>query len=121
MYTIDMYGSEEQKMRWLPPMAKLEKIGAFAGTEPDHISDFRDMETSARCEGEQWVINGTKRWISNASIADVVIVWARTHTGQVNAFLVEKGTPGFDAQVITGKNSIGEFPISPVQTRAYAC
>lgn len=105
MYTIDMFGSEEQKLRWLPPMAKLEKFGSFASTEPDHGSDVPNLETSARREGDYWVINGTKRWTSNASFADVVIVWARTHTGQGNAFLVEKGTPGFDAQVITGKNA----------------
>jgi len=106
MYAIDMYGTEEQKLRWLPKMAKLEKIGAFASTEPDHGSDVLNMETNARRENDQWVINGTKRWISNASFADVIVVWARTHTGQVNAFLVEKGAPGYDAQVITGKNSM---------------
>jgi glutaryl-CoA dehydrogenase len=106
MYTIDMYGSEEQKARWLPAMAKLEMIGAFAATEPDYGSELLSMQTKAQREGDQWVLNGVKRWVSNASIADVVIVWARTHTGQVNAFLVEKGTPGFDAQVITGKNAM---------------
>jgi glutaryl-CoA dehydrogenase len=104
MYAIDMFGSEEQKSQWLPTMATLERIGAFASTEPDHGSDVIHMETSARRDGDSWVINGSKRWISNASFADVIVVWARTHTGQVNAFLVEKGTPGFEARVIRGKN-----------------
>lgn len=106
MYAIHMYGSEEQKQRWLPAMARLEAIGAFATTEPDYGSDIFNLQTQARREGEQWVLNGVKRWVSNASIADVVVVWARTHTGQVNAFLMEKGTPGFDAQVITGKSAV---------------
>ncbi|GCE14526.1 acyl-CoA dehydrogenase family protein [Tengunoibacter tsumagoiensis] len=106
MYAIALNGSEEQKQRWLPGMAKLEKFGAFAATEPDHGSDVINMETRAHREGDDWILNGSKRWISNASFADVIVVWARTNTEQVNAFLVEKGTPGFDAQVIKSKLSL---------------
>src|SRR3954465_711974 len=77
MQTIDMLGSEEQKDRWLPAMADLDAIGAFALTEPDHGSDAVLLETSALRVGDQYELNGAKRWIGNASIADVVIVWAR--------------------------------------------
>lgn len=105
MYAIALFGSEEQKNHWLPAMAKLEKIGAFGLTEPDHGSDVIHLETHARRDGNEWVINGSKRWIGNASFADVVVIWARTNTGQVNGFLVEKGTPGFNAEVIKGKTS----------------
>jgi glutaryl-CoA dehydrogenase len=104
MGAIDLLGSEEQKARWLPPMAKLEAIGAFALTEPEHGSDSVSLETSAVRHGDEYVLNGAKRWIGNASIADVTIVWARDGNGDVGGYLVEKGTPGFDAgQVITGK------------------
>jgi glutaryl-CoA dehydrogenase len=104
MGAIDLLGSEEQKARWLPPMAKLEAIGAFALTEPEHGSDSVSLETSAARDGDEYVLNGVKRWIGNASIADVTIMWARDGDGDVGGYLVEKGTPGFDAgQVITGK------------------
>ncbi len=105
MATIDLFGSEAQKERWLPPMARMEKLGAFAMTEPAHGSDVVLFETQARREGDHWILNGSKKWIGNASIADVVIVWARLQDGQVGAFLVEKCTPGFQTQVITGKVS----------------
>lgn len=105
MYSIALFGSEEQKNRWLPALAKLEKVGAFGLTEPDHGSDVIHLETHARRDGNEWVLNGSKRWIGNASFADVVIVWARTNTGQVNGFLVEKGTPGFKTEVIKEKTS----------------
>ncbi|MGH7911565.1 MAG: acyl-CoA dehydrogenase family protein [Candidatus Dormibacteraceae bacterium] len=106
MGSIDILGSEEQKQRWLPAMAKMEKIGAFALTEPAHGSDAVALETSARREGDHWVLDGEKRWIGNASFADLVVVWARDREdGQVKGFVVEKGTPGYDAQVITGKVS----------------
>ena len=86
------------------PMERLEAIGAFALTEPDHGSDSVALETSARREGDTWVIDGAKRWIGNGTIADVAVVWARsTEDGQVKGFLVETGTPGYDATVITGK------------------
>ena len=106
MKSIAMLGSEEQKQRWLPEMARLEKLGAFALTEPDHGSDSVALETSARREGDRYVLNGAKRWIGNGSIADVVVVWARGEDGQVQGFLVEKGTPGYDATVIEGKGSL---------------
>jgi hypothetical protein len=103
MSSIAMLGSEEQRQQWLPAMAKMEKIGAFALTEPKHGSDAVMLETRARREGAEYVLDGEKRWIGNASFADVVIVWARDDEGNVGGFLVEKGTPGFDAQVMTGK------------------
>jgi glutaryl-CoA dehydrogenase len=104
MKTIDMLGSEEQKDRWLPAMARLESIGAFALTEPNHGSDSVALETNARREGDTWVLDGAKRWIGNGSIADVVVVWARdTEDGQVKGFLVERGTAGFSAETMTGK------------------
>jgi len=104
MKSIALLGSAEQKKRWLPPMARLEKIGAFALTEPEHGSDSIALEASARRDGDEWVLDGQKRWIGNGSIADVVVVWARdTEDGQVKGFLVEKGTPGFEASVMEGK------------------
>src|SRR5215212_3104553 len=106
MKSIDMLGSEAQKERWLPDMAQLEKIGAFALTEPEHGSDSVALETSARREGDEWVLNGSKRWIGNGSIADVVVVWARsTEDGQVKGFLVETDTPGFEAKTMEGKGA----------------
>ncbi len=96
MQSIAMLGSEEQKQRWLPPMATLQAIGAFALTEPTHGSDSVALETSARRDGDTWVINGAKKWIGNGSIADVVVVWARDEADrQVKGFLLEKGTPGY--------------------------
>jgi glutaryl-CoA dehydrogenase len=107
MRAIAMHGSEEQKQRWLGPMARVEKVGAFALTEPEHGSDSIALETNARREGDSWVINGAKRWIGNATIADVVVVWARDlEDREVKGFLVEKGTPGYQAQVIEGKGSV---------------
>ena len=104
MKSIFMLGSEEQKQKWLPPMARLEKIGAFALTEPDHGSDSVALETSARRDGDSYVINGAKKWIGNGTIADVVVVWARdVEDGQVKGFLVEKGTPGYNAKKIEHK------------------
>jgi glutaryl-CoA dehydrogenase len=109
MGSIDLLGSEEQKQRWLPAMATLDLIGAFALTEPDHGSDSVGLETTVRRDGDSWVLNGHKRWIGNASIADVVVVWARdTEDNRVKAIVVEKnpdGTypDGYTAEVITGK------------------
>ncbi len=103
MNSIAMLGSEEQKQHWLPPMARLEKIGAFALTEPNHGSDAVALETRAHRVGNEYVINGSKRWIGNASFADVVIIWARDDEGKVGGFLVEHGTPGFEPVVMTGK------------------
>jgi glutaryl-CoA dehydrogenase len=114
MQSIAMLGSEEQKQRWLPGMARLEKLGAFALTEPAHGSDSVALETSARrakgageAGGDSWVIDGAKKWIGNGTLADIVVVWARdTEDHQVKGFLVEKGTPGYDARRIDGKGSL---------------
>jgi glutaryl-CoA dehydrogenase len=107
MRSIAMLGSEEQKQRWLPPMARLEKLGAFALTEPDHGSDSIALETTARRDGDSYVINGHKKWIGNGSIADVIVVWARDVADkQVKGFLVEKGTAGYRARVMEGKGSL---------------
>jgi glutaryl-CoA dehydrogenase len=105
MTSVAMLGSEEQKRKWLPPMARMDKIGAFALTEPEHGSDAALLETAARLEGDEYVIDGQKRWIGNASFADVTVVWAREENGKVGAFLVEKETPGFEATITTGKTS----------------
>ena len=105
MTSIATLGSEEQKERWLPPMARMEKIGAFGLTEPQHGSDAGLLETTARREGDEYVIDGEKRWIGNASFADVTVIWAREENDKLAAFLVEKGTPGLKATVITGKAS----------------
>jgi len=107
MNSIAMLGDDEQKQRWLPQMARLEKVGAFALTEPNHGSDSIALETSARRDGDEWILDGEKRWIGNGTIADVVVVWARdTADGKVKGFLVEKGTPGYEASVIEGKVSL---------------
>jgi glutaryl-CoA dehydrogenase len=107
MRSIAMFGSDEQKLRWLPPMARMEALGAFALTEPDHGSDSVALETTASREGDEYVIDGAKRWIGNGSLADVVVVWARdTADGQVKGFLVEGGAPGYEARVINGKGSV---------------
>jgi len=114
MQSIAMLGSEEQKRRWLPGMARLEKLGAFALTEPAHGSDSVALETSVRrvkgageAGGDNWVIDGAKKWIGNGTLADVVVVWARdAEDHQVKGFLVEKGTPGYDARRIDGKGSL---------------
>ena len=107
MRSIAHCGSEEQKKRWLPPMARLERIGAFALTEPDHGSDAVSLQTTARRDGDSWVLDGDKKWIGNGTIADVVVVWARdTADGRVKGFLVEKGTPGYRARLIERKASL---------------
>jgi glutaryl-CoA dehydrogenase len=107
MQSIAMLGSEEQKQRWLPSMAKLESLGAFALTEPTHGSDSVALETTARRGGGTWTINGAKKWIGNGSIADIVVVWARDEADrQVKGFLVEPGTAGYDARKIEGKGSL---------------
>ena len=103
MTSIAMLGDEAQKRQWLPAMARMEKIGAFGLTEPNHGSDAVALETRAHREGDTYVLDGAKRWIGNASFADVVIIWARDDDGNVGGFLVEKGTPGFEATVMTGK------------------
>jgi glutaryl-CoA dehydrogenase len=105
MYSIYAWGSEAQKRRYLPEMAKGKLIGCFGLTEPDHGSDPGGMETRARRDGDGWVLNGTKRWITNGSIADVAVVYAKVPEG-ITGFLVERGTPGFTTADIHGKFSM---------------
>ncbi len=105
MYGIYAFGSEQQKQRYLPEMAKGKLVGCFGLTEPDHGSDPSGMETRARRDGGGWLLNGTKRWITNGSLADVAIVWSKIDEG-FTGFLVEKGTPGFSTRDIKGKFSM---------------
>ena len=105
MYPIHAFGSEEQKQRWLPGMAKGEIIGCFGLTEPHGGSDPANMKTHAKRQGKDWVLNGAKMWITNGSIADVAIVWARTDEG-IRGFLVEKDFKGFSSATIKHKMSL---------------
>jgi len=105
MYAIWRWGSEEQKREWLPRMASGEALGCFGLTEPDSGSDPGSMRTHARRVGGDWVLRGQKMWITNGSIADVAVVWARTDEG-IRGFLVPRGTPGFTTQDIKGKLSL---------------
>ncbi|HEY8369792.1 MAG TPA: acyl-CoA dehydrogenase family protein [Thermodesulfobacteriota bacterium] len=105
MYPIHRYGSEAQKARWLPALASGEAIGCFGLTEPDFGSNPGGMRTRARRDGQDWVLNGTKRWITNGSLADVAVVWARADEG-ILGFLVERGTKGFTTIEMTGKWSL---------------
>jgi glutaryl-CoA dehydrogenase len=107
MRSIAMLGSEEHKQRWLPEMARVQKLGAFALTEPEHGSDSIALESTARRERDEYVIDGRKRWIGNGTIADVIVVWAReADDGQVKGFLVEKGAPGLETRRIEHKGSV---------------
>ncbi|MEZ0053997.1 glutaryl-CoA dehydrogenase [Mycobacterium sp. MAA66] len=107
MQSIYVLGSEEQRQRWLPAMAELERIGAFALTEPDHGSDSVALESTATRDGDHWVINGKKRWPGNAVWCDIIVVFARdTADGKVKAFVVEKDDPGYSATKIAGKVSL---------------
>ena len=111
MQSIALCGSEEQRERWLPDMATLRRTGAFALTEPEHGSDSVALESTARRDGDHWVLEGRKRWIGNGAAGDVVIVWARNvEDGQVNGFVVEKGADGYpdgyEARVIEHKGSL---------------
>jgi glutaryl-CoA dehydrogenase len=105
MYAIHRFGSEGQKQEWLPRMAAGEAIGCFGLTEPDAGSDPSSMRTRARRDGDDWVLDGAKMWITNAPVADVAVVWASTEDG-VRGFVVPTGTPGFSAPEITGKLSL---------------
>ncbi|MFM2109303.1 MAG: acyl-CoA dehydrogenase [Gammaproteobacteria bacterium] len=105
MYPIHAYGSEEQRKRWLPALAKAEAIGCFGLTEAHGGSDPLNMNTTARRRGGDWVINGSKMWITNAPLSDVAVVWALTEEG-VRGFLLEKGMPGFSVQEIERKFSL---------------
>ena len=109
MFPIWSYGSEAQKQRWLPGMAQGKLIGCFGLTEPDYGSDPGGMVTRARKDGDSYVINGSKMWITNGTIADVAIVWAKVDDGgaeSIRGFLVEKGMPGYVAKEIEGKFSL---------------
>ena len=105
MYPIYTYGSAEQKDRWLPKMQSGQAIGCFGLTEPGFGSNPAGMQTRAKQDGDHWILNGEKTWITNGSLADVAIVWARTDAG-IRGFLVEKGTPGFTTSDIHGKLSM---------------
>jgi glutaryl-CoA dehydrogenase len=105
MFPIWKYGSEEQKRRWLPPMAAGEVVGCFGLTEPDFGSNPAGMRTSARRDGGDWVLSGTKMWITNGGIADLAVVWARSDQG-VRGFLVPTDTPGFSTRDIDRKLSL---------------
>ena len=105
MYSIWRYGSEEQKRQWLPRLAAGEAIGCFGLTEPDHGSDPATMSTHAVRDGSDWILNGTKMWITNGGIADVATVWASTDDG-VRGFLVPRGAPGFTTHDIKRKLSM---------------
>ncbi|MAT39884.1 MAG: acyl-CoA dehydrogenase, partial [Ectothiorhodospiraceae bacterium] len=105
MYPIYRYGTEEQRKQWLPLLATTEKTGCFGLTEPDHGSDPGNMETKAVEDGDAYVLNGAKMWITNGTFADVAVVWAKLD-GKVRGFLVEKGTEGFTAPEMHGKHSL---------------
>ena len=124
MYAIWRYGSAEQKQRWLPAMAHGEAIGCFGLTEPDHGSDPASMATRARRDGDDWVLHGTKMWITNATIADVAVIWARTDEG-VRGFAVPTSTPGVAVREIRRKMSLrasvtGEISLDDVRLPAAA-
>lgn len=105
MYPILTYGSEEQKQQWLPRLQSGQAVGCFGLTEPGFGSNPAGMRTTARKEGDEWILNGEKTWITNGSVADLAIVWARAEDG-IRGFLVEKGTPGFTTSDIHGKWSM---------------
>ncbi|MFF6881460.1 acyl-CoA dehydrogenase family protein [Streptomyces sp. NPDC012474] len=105
MFPIHRYGSEEQKQEWLPRLASGEAVGCFGLTEPDQGSDPGGMRTVAKRDGDDWILNGTKMWITNGSIADIAVVWARTEDG-IRGFLVPKDTPGFTTSEIHSKLSL---------------
>ncbi|WBB73149.1 acyl-CoA dehydrogenase family protein [Micromonospora sp. WMMD1128] len=124
MYAIWRFGSEEQKQRWLPAMATGDAIGCFGLTEPDHGSDPASMATRARRDGDDWILTGGKMWITNAPIADVAVIWARTDSG-VRGFVVPMDTPGVTAREIRRKMSLrasltGEIALDDVRLPADA-
>ncbi|HUG38820.1 MAG TPA: acyl-CoA dehydrogenase family protein [Candidatus Limnocylindrales bacterium] len=106
MYPIYTYGSDAQKDRWLPRLQSGEALGCFGLTEPDYGSDPGGMKTRAVRKGQEYVLNGTKLWITNGSVADVAVVWAKGDGGEIEGYLVERGTPGFGAIDIHGKFSM---------------
>jgi glutaryl-CoA dehydrogenase len=106
MHPIHAYGSEAQRQKYLPPLARGELVGCFGLTEPDSGSDPGSMRTRARKVGDGWVLNGTKMWITNSPIADVFIVWAKDDEGTIRGFILEKGMKGLSAPSIEGKFSL---------------
>lgn len=106
MFPIHAYGSEEQKEKYLPRLATAELIGCFGLTEPDHGSDPGGMATRARRKGDDWVLSGTKMWITNAPIADLFVVWAKDDEGIIRGFILERGMKGLTTPVIEGKFSL---------------
>ena len=106
MYPIYTYGSAAQKDRWLPRLQSGEALGCFGLTEPDHGSDPGAMKTRAVKKGNEYVLNGTKLWITNGSVAEVAVVWAKGDDGEIGGYLVEKGTPGYSTLDIHGKFSM---------------
>jgi glutaryl-CoA dehydrogenase len=103
--TIDMLGSDEQRERWLPDLARVDKIGAFALTEFERGSDASNLQTRARRDGDGYVLDGAKHWITNGTIADLLVLWARDEEGKIGGFVVEPPLEGFERQRITGKTS----------------
>jgi glutaryl-CoA dehydrogenase len=114
MFAIHRYGTEEQKNKWLPAMARGEAVGCFALTESSAGSDPSTLATTARRRGSRWELNGTKRWVTNGSISDVAVIWARTDDG-IQGFLIETGTPGFEAPDIPRKMSMRASVTSDIQ------
>jgi glutaryl-CoA dehydrogenase len=106
MWPIHEYGSESQKEYWIPKLASGEKIGCFGLTEPDYGSNPGGMITRARRDGDSYILNGAKMWITNSPIADIALIWAKNEDGIVEGFLVERGTPGFETPEMKGKLSL---------------
>lgn len=108
MASIGFLGSDEQRQRWLPPMARLEKIGAFGLTEPERGSDAVHVETHFRADGDSYVLNGAKRWIGNASIADLLIIWARDSNGEFGGFVIEDPSRTEGVEIVDIQGKIGK-------------
>src|SRR5262249_57217543 len=106
MYPIHRFGSDAQKDRWLPVLQRGAAIGCFGLTEPDHGSDPGGMKTRAVRHGDDYVLNGTKLWITNGSVADIAVVWAKDEAGEIGGYLVGRGTPGVGALGLHGQVSM---------------
>ena len=117
MQSINLCGSEEQKKEFLGPMSRMEIRGAFALTEPDHGSDSIGLETTATRDGEEWVINGEKKWIGHGSVGHIAIVWARMDNGEVSGFIVDQDQEGYSAETIAGKASLRGIPQAHITLR----